>query len=535
MNQKFQKEILIPEDGAERNNKIEAAFNFLTKGFTEGFTDIGKKEKREKEWKETSDFMTAATPEEFSAVCKKYFNYQAGAGIRLYENDKIKRQGPIEEFLIKPFLADERKKSVFLTALFNFFPSDKELSSEIFLKIGDILRSRDKSEYLDYCVQLINAGEEEKIKPVDVIDALTAKRRSGDRNFGLGAENLLRIGLWNHELALKLVRLGIKQLSPSACERISPFYLADRIAILGGALKTKEFISYWKQTEETLMDLVKNADDITAEDIDEQFAYLYKNLIRSVQLVKTFSEMKDFFTNLQTMAQNLKKNIASSRGGNISFPHLEKIEEEMEFYAAHCENAELADLSNMEKGEGVKGKIRDRRFNNYLDLLSLSKRELEGKVILDLGAGKGRFANESMKEVPSAKIISLEPFTSGQSQKLFMVGGKAEFLPLKNISFDKIVSVYAIPSYSRSFDELSLQLNEIKLYSKKEGEARLSPFSFLHAEVGGNSDFYNWSAFEKYLEKNGWQSRIEIGEDTGGFMSLGGASVRALILKKKKD
>lgn len=511
---------------------VQSAGEFITSGFHEF------KEGRDRKWAEVEQFVNETTPEEFRDLCQHYFGFQRGTGIRLYEGDREKRTGPLRHLLIEPVLSDPQKREVLLDSFFEFTPSDLELSSRIFLEIGDCFRENDKNVYLDLCERLIQASEEKKVSAFFVFDTLTKVKRGEERSWGLSGDNLLRIGLWDNELAKRLAELASAKVSEKDCQEAetlgigNAFYLAWQVAELAGALSFDEFSSYF---DKTLINVLKmpDAKNLQAEDFDFTLTKVFRTAIHSAKISFTFSKLENFQKSLQLSAEKIRILVKPhfKEKEETEFSHLDEVLNEFSLHLEHCRSAKLENLEV--KASGVEGKIRERGLSQYLDLLALSKAELGNCLIIDIGAGKGRFAEETKKEVEGIQVVSIEPRPEIRKEsKGFTVQALGETLPLAPDSADKVVSVYALPYYSHRFEDLEQLFDSVVRVLKSGGEGRLVPFTPYDVYPGDENDFYNWQTFEQFSEQKGVDCKVEIGEDIGGIMSYGSTAVRCFVVEK---
>lgn len=524
----------LPTEAREENSKkrIQSAGEFITSDF------IGLGEERERKWAETEQFVNEATPKEFSDLCLYYFNFQCGPGIRLYEGDREKRVGPLRYLLIEPVLSNPQKREVLLDSFFEFIPSDLEFSSRIFLEIGDCFREDDKNAYLNLCERLIQAGEEKKVSAFFVFNTLTQVLQGEERSWGLSGGNLLRIGLWDDELARRLAELVSAKVSEKDYQEAetlrigNAFYLAWQVAKFAGALGPDEFSSYFDKTLVNALGM-PNVESFKAEDFDFTLSEVFRTAIHSAELSFTFSKLENFQESLQLSAGKIHALVDShlKHKEEIEFCKLDEVLNELNTHLEYCRGAKLENLEI--KASGAEGKIQERGLSQYLDLLALGKSELENHIIVDIGAGKGHFAKEAQERVAGAQVISIEPYPEIRKEpKGSRVQALGETLPLAPDSADEIVSVYALPYYSRRFEDVKQLLDNVVRVLKRGGEARLVPFLPFHVQPGNKNDFYNWKAFEQFLEQTGITAKVEIGEDIGGCLSYGSEAVRCFVVKK---
>lgn len=136
----------------------------------------------------------------------------------------------------------------------------------------------------------------------------------------------------------------------------------------------------------------------------------------------------------------------------------------------------------------------DRSFDQYLDMLEITERDL-GSLVLDLGSGKSElFAREAQRKginvvavnpklgEEKARKISSEEIKEDDSYERKAVAALAQALPFRDNCFDSVVSVVAVPSYVDPND-LPTVFKEILRVLKPGGKAFLSPLSFVNQIV----------------------------------------------------
>lgn len=130
-----------------------------------------------------------------------------------------------------------------------------------------------------------------------------------------------------------------------------------------------------------------------------------------------------------------------------------------------------------ERRMAVRGVVTDRPFYDQLQFLGLDEKDLVGKKILDIGAGKSSFVEECNNR--GAFAVALEPRDLVSHPKFPFVKAIGEELPFKRNSFDLIVSVNAPFFYTPrwSFDAWKFNVYESLRVLKTGGELRLH-FSF---------------------------------------------------------
>lgn len=155
--------------------------------------------------------------------------------------------------------------------------------------------------------------------------------------------------------------------------------------------------------------------------------------------------------------------------------------------------------------------ITNRSFEAYLRDLHLVEQDLDGKMILDIGAGGRGFAKGAGKEGVDASIVSLDPHYAnmGVYESIIMkesnpqvdsltVAGKGESLPFADNSFDLIIANYSMPLYTQSKLQIKEYFEELKRVVKPGGEIRIFPASAM-----GLADlFVKWEKFKLKFESD---------------------------------
>jgi len=122
-------------------------------------------------------------------------------------------------------------------------------------------------------------------------------------------------------------------------------------------------------------------------------------------------------------------------------------------------------------------------FQSYFYDLALSPEDF-GKLILDVGGGRGGFASWAREHNLSDDIYTLDPeLKTDEKNKLF--AGRVEELPFQNEVFDLVVSHASIPQLFSGgrYEELDKKqlvesaVNEMLRVLRTEGEIRLAPLS----------------------------------------------------------
>ena len=140
-----------------------------------------------------------------------------------------------------------------------------------------------------------------------------------------------------------------------------------------------------------------------------------------------------------------------------------------------------------------------RGAREYIQQLKIHSEDLEGKRVLDLGAGNGlRFARELPSEGIRAEVVSYSPaFFDGKvwneeggrehiSDPL-VVAGMAEELPFAENSFDTVTMFY-VTMYFRDDRRMHTCLSEIVRVLKPKGVAYIGPLVNIKKEENENND-----------------------------------------------
>lgn len=172
-----------------------------------------------------------------------------------------------------------------------------------------------------------------------------------------------------------------------------------------------------------------------------------------------------------------------------------------------------------------------RSFESYERLLGFSEQELEGKTILDLGAGANLALAEGAKERNiDAAVTSLNPQLA-EKEKFFgehlrekakgerAIAGIAQALPFRDAAFDRIYSLYSVPLYLPTEEkEYRLAFEEMIRVLKPGGEAVLFPCDHPEEKLPPSHLAERQKVLAKTLrelEKRGIEVKIEeLPEDT---------------------
>ena len=173
-----------------------------------------------------------------------------------------------------------------------------------------------------------------------------------------------------------------------------------------------------------------------------------------------------------------------------------------------------------------------RGLTEYLHNLRLTRQELSGKRILDIGAGLAQFGEDIKREGIDAKIVSLDPLYAlpieerrsvareedmtkaqgavidkGASQTHPLVGGSSKGLPFRDGSFDLVVSNFGPPYNLATIAEMEEFVLEGLRVLNEIGELRLYPNTHL--------DDKQRMIIEKFLETLRARDDITVESQTG--------------------
>ncbi len=138
----------------------------------------------------------------------------------------------------------------------------------------------------------------------------------------------------------------------------------------------------------------------------------------------------------------------------------------------------------------------NRGLDKYLLDLKLTKEELSGKRILDLGSGTRRFAKEVEDNGIKAEVFSIDPIFEDPNQKVEKgadelagqlaetdrpsitkktVAALGENLPFKDNSFDLILAEYSLPAHATSEKQIDEFFQDAIRSLRVGGELRFCP------------------------------------------------------------
>lgn len=173
--------------------------------------------------------------------------------------------------------------------------------------------------------------------------------------------------------------------------------------------------------------------------------------------------------------------------------------------------------TTMQKFEYEKGSIEHRlqppggrSLETYERQLMFSRYELEGKKVLDLGAGpEVKFEKEIKQSGIKAEVVSLSPDFSEEKYsqtarrslpKGKLIAGVGQALPFADESFDRIFAFHVDEHISpQAFPHL---ISEMARVLKKEGEAKLGPTLNIPGEWDSYQAITSNEQLMNYLRKN---------------------------------
>jgi ubiquinone/menaquinone biosynthesis C-methylase UbiE len=147
-----------------------------------------------------------------------------------------------------------------------------------------------------------------------------------------------------------------------------------------------------------------------------------------------------------------------------------------------------------------------RTFRDYCLGLGLDQTDFKGKKVLDIGSGVPDNFSQGVKQF-GGHVVSISPalvneyergrVKSSQDEGKNSLAARSQELPLKEESFDLVVSYWAVPAYlprtneTEGYDrdlyeqEAGLSINEMLRVLKPAGEIRLAPIGIrLHGDPG---------------------------------------------------
>lgn len=137
-------------------------------------------------------------------------------------------------------------------------------------------------------------------------------------------------------------------------------------------------------------------------------------------------------------------------------------------------------MEKFEREPSIKDKTDEEVFQAYMQDLRLTPEDFD-KKILDVGAGAAQFAKWAKEHGVSREIYSLEPQKEHILEKNKSVVARAEEIPLRDESFDLVVSNAAIPNIYIGEEKADTvkekvinSLQEMVRVIKPGGEVRLS-------------------------------------------------------------
>lgn len=113
-----------------------------------------------------------------------------------------------------------------------------------------------------------------------------------------------------------------------------------------------------------------------------------------------------------------------------------------------------------------------RYFEDYKDLFGFNCKELNGKSILDLGAGDSTFAEDLVGI--AKEVVRLDPKYSDNSPEYRKgaIAGIAQNLPFRDNSFDEVLASVSLYWIKTGLDDALLEMIRV---TKPEGQIRIFP------------------------------------------------------------
>lgn len=162
-----------------------------------------------------------------------------------------------------------------------------------------------------------------------------------------------------------------------------------------------------------------------------------------------------------------------------------------------------------------------RSIDSYEEILKFKREDLENKFVLDLGAGpKARLARDLEESGIKATVVSLSPEYANKEQRKLLepsfldkfkmiiknektrrleIAGVAEELPFKDESFDEVLSLFSVSTWS--LENYKFWISEICRVLKPNGVARIGPF--ISPKAGpdfGLEELEDWDKSKKWRE-----------------------------------
>lgn len=200
---------------------------------------------------------------------------------------------------------------------------------------------------------------------------------------------------------------------------------------------------------------------------------------------------------------------------------------------------------------GHKNRNTERSGEECLELLDIKDNVMEGEKVLEVGAGKGNFSHD-LKQKDIA-VTAIDPSWGDVEESLpnlkdIGIAAEWKFLPFKNSSFDRAVSVFAFPLWVHTWQEMEFALREMIRVVKKGGSINLVPAAPVlekgdidartRKKWGGPRycDTIYRREFEQVLQKFVDQVEVTIGEPHADFNATSQIDYFPLKLKViKKD
>lgn len=130
------------------------------------------------------------------------------------------------------------------------------------------------------------------------------------------------------------------------------------------------------------------------------------------------------------------------------------------------------------KSPGHLGLESQRMYRGLLDAelnLGFHVDDLKGKHVLEIGSGFGNLSRDLIEQ--GVEVTACDPYTQPVHQNVRerFIAAAAENLPVSSESQDFIISLYAVPYYYKTEDEVRNLVKELARILKPGGKAALFP------------------------------------------------------------
>src|SRR3989344_6208767 len=172
------------------------------------------------------------------------------------------------------------------------------------------------------------------------------------------------------------------------------------------------------------------------------------------------------------------------------------------------------------EGKWEKGSIKDfvqpeggRGLSRYEEFFGFKKEELQGKKVLDLGAGpEAKFEKELKEAGINAEVVSLSPDFSIEeyrskaislTPKAHYIAGLGQNLPFREKSFDRIFMFHVGEHISA--DDLNEMIPEMIRVLKKGGRIYIGPLVMVDYR-----NFFENDTAKKIFEREGVNTMLDV-------------------------